>query len=188
MAIQILDNCTFDCSKIQTLWVGSRLIDGNPIVHPIQYLTISGSSDSIIRVEAWDTINDIVTIGGQQIVVNKITNLGDNLTFGEELRIDQNGKVYVKSISFIIPSLTLFLINQLKEFTVTSNGLAQLAPTIAFLVDENDQTLVVGHDKPLYLDSTDFKIGDTNDVTLGYSSRSYSRARAYQIQPIIIPH
>lgn len=62
--INILDNCMFDCTKITTLWVGSRLISGLPLQYPIQYLTVSGSTDSIIAIEAWDTINDIVTIGG----------------------------------------------------------------------------------------------------------------------------
>lgn len=179
--INILDNCSFDLSKIKTLWVGSRLTGGTSIVYPIQYLTISGSTDSIIAIEAWDSINDIVTLGGQAIFVNKIVNTGDNLSFNEELQISQNGKTYQKQISFTIPNLTLFLLNQLKEFTVTSSGLAQLAPTIAFLVDENEQTLVVGYDKALYLQNTELSISDVNQATLSYTSSSYSRARAYQI-------
>jgi hypothetical protein len=61
-----------------------------------------------------------------------------------------------------------------------SNGLVNLAPTIALCIDENDNMLIIGYDKPLYLDSTDFKIGDTNEVSLSYISSSYSRARAYK--------
>jgi hypothetical protein len=175
--IEILNNCMFDSDKIQTLWVGSSLVNGNSIQYPIEYQTISGSSDSIIKIEAWDKINDIITLGGQDIVLNKIVNLGDNLSFSEELVIDQNGKTYVKTLSFTIPSLTLFLINQLKKFVMSSNGQVNLAPTIAIAIDDNDNMLIIAHDKALFLDSTDFQIGDNNQVSLSYISSSYSRAR-----------
>lgn len=181
MAIQILDNCSFDLSKIKYLWVGSRLVNGNPIQYPMDYTTVSGSSDSIIAVQAWDTINDYVTIGSQQILLNKITNLGDNLSFNEELIINQNGKNYTKTLTFTVPNITLFLINQLKEFTISSQGQFALSPTIAFMIDENNNQLVVGHDKALYLENQDFAIGESNEVTLVYKSSSQSRARNYQI-------
>jgi len=179
MAIQILNNCAFDSTKIKTLWIGSRLSNGNAITYPIQYTTITGTTDSMVKIEDWDYINNYVTIGGQIIVVNQIANMGDNISFNEDLVIDNNGKTYRKTINFTIPNLTTFLINQLKEFTITSSGLAQLAPTIAMLVDDNDQTLIVGYDKPLYLQTTDFQIGESNQVSLSYTSSSYSRARAY---------
>jgi len=181
MAINILDNCAFDLSKIKKLWIGSRLTGGTSIVYPIEYTTVSGSTDSIIAITSWDTINDIVTIGGQAIYVNQITNLGENLNFTEELTINQNGKTYQKTISFTVPNITLFLINQLKEFTISTAGQFALSPTIAFLVDENDSTLVVGYDKALYLQNQDFQIGEENQVNLTYTSSSQSRSRAYQI-------
>ena len=108
MAHNILDNCHFDSNKIKTLYVGSRLTNGNPITYPIQYITVSGSTDSIIKIEAWDNVNDIVTLGGQQIQLNQITNLGDNITFTEDLVIDNNGKRYQKNITFTIPKINLF--------------------------------------------------------------------------------
>lgn len=182
-AIQILNNCMFDLSKIKTLWVGSRLVDSNPIVYPIQYHTISGSTDTIIAIEAWDLNNNIITIGSQQIFMNQIINTGDNISFDETLIIGSNGKIYAKTIKFLIPNLTVFLLNQIKEFTVTVSGLAQLAPTIALLEDENEQTLIVGYDHPLFLQTTDLNIGEGNDVTLSYLSTSKSRARAYQVLP-----
>lgn len=181
MAINFLSNCSFDNTKIRKLYVGSRLVSGASIVYPIQYTTVTGTSDSKIRIEAWDTINNVITLGSQQIQINEIVNTGDNVSFNEELKIDSNGKTYLKSISFTIPNLNLFLINQLREFTVSSNGLAQLSPTIALLIDDNEQTLIVGYDKALYLQTTDFQIGDNNQVSLSYASSSYSRARAYEI-------
>jgi hypothetical protein len=181
MAINILDNCMFDSSKIKTLYIGSRLVSGSPISYPIEYTTVSGSSDSIITVTAWDYNNNYVTIGGQQIIVNQITNLGDNLSYTEELVINQSGKNYVKTITFTIPNITLFLINQLKEFTISSAGQFALSPTIAFLIDENDNQVVIGYDKGLYLQDQNFKIGETNEVTLSYVSSSQSRARNYEI-------
>ena len=181
MAINILENCAFDLSKIKTLYIGSRLSDGNPIVYPIEYTTISGSTDSIIRVEAWDFVNQTVTIGGQVITVNKIVNTGENLSFTENLVINQNGKTYVKDISFVVPNITMFLINQLKEFTISSAGQFALSPTLAFLIDENDNKLIIGYDKALYLQTTDFEIAENNQVSLSYQSQSYSRSRNYQI-------
>lgn len=181
MAINILDNCMFDSSKIKTLYIGSRLVDGNPITYPIEYTTVNGSSDSIIAVTNWDYNNNVVTIGGQQIVVNEITNLGDNLEYNEELIINQNGKNYQKTITFTIPNITLFLINQLKEFTISSAGEFALSPTIAFIVDENDNQVCVGYSKALYLQNQDFQIGDENQVTLTYVSSSQSRSRNYEI-------
>ena len=181
MAIQILDNCSFDLTKIKTLWIGSRLTGGTSIVYPIEYTTVSGSSDSKIAVQAWDTINSIVTIGNQAIQLNQITNLGDNLEFSEELQIGQNGKTYQKTISFTVPNITLFLINQLKEFTISTAGQFALSPTIAFLIDENDNQLVVGYDKALYLQNQNFQIGEQNNVNLIYVSNSQSRSRNYEI-------
>ncbi len=181
MAVSILNNCSFDLDKIKTLYVGSRLVDGNPISYPIQYTTMSGSNDSIIRINAWDYVNNIVTIDSQQIQVNQITNLGDNLSFTETLVTNQNGKLYDKTITFVVPNINIFLINQLKEFTISSAGKFALAPTIAFLVDANDNTLIVGYDKALYLLNQNFEIGEDNAVTLTYKSSSPSRSRAYQI-------
>lgn len=182
MAHQLLSNCHFDNTKIKTMHIGSRLGSGNPITYPIQYLTVSGTTDSIIAIEAWDTINNIVTIGGQQIQLNEITNLGDNLGFTEDLVIDNNGKRYQKNITFSIPKISLFTTNQIKEFVMTSAGQFALAPTIALLIDENDQTLIVGYDKPLYLNTKELQLGEeSNQYSLTYQSSSYSRARAYQV-------
>ena len=181
MAVDLLNNCAFDGSKLQTLWIGSRLIDGSPIVYPLEYQTVSGSTDSIIAVDEWNSSGSTVTIGGQEIQVNQITNTGDNIIFTEEYVINKNGKIYQKNITFTVPNITLFLINQFKEFTISSAGQFALSPTICFLVDENDNNLVVGYDRPLYLQNQDFQIGEENQVTLSYRSISQSRARAYEI-------
>ena len=108
-------------------------------------------------------------------------NTGENLSFTENLVINQNGKTYVKDIGFVVPNITMFLINQLKEFTISSAGQFALSPTLAFLIDENDNKLIIGYDKALYLQTTDFEIAENNQVSLSYQSQSYSRSRAYQI-------
>jgi hypothetical protein len=181
MAIQILDNCLFSTEKIDTLWIGSRTTGGTSIQYPIEYTTVSGSTDSIIKIDAWDDINDIVTIGGQAIQVNKIINTGDNIVFTEDLVIDQNGKRYVNTLSFVISNVVLFTNNQIKEFVMTSDGQFALSPTIAFLLDANGNNLVVGYSKPLYLRTNDVVIGDDNSYNFQYSSASYSRARSFQV-------
>jgi hypothetical protein len=181
MAINILDNCYFDNNNIRTIYVGSRLVDGNPISYPIEYQTISGSTDSIIGIEAWDYINNIITIGSQQIKLNEIANLGDNISFNEEYVLNKNGKNYIKTINFTIPKLTTFLINQIKEFVISSAGYVALSPTIALLIDDNDQKLIVGYDRPLYLQNTVLNLGEGNSINLTYTSSSQSRARAFQV-------
>lgn len=182
MAINILDNCMFSGDKIRELHIGSRLTNGNPITYPIQYTTRITTDDSVIRLEAWDTVNNILTIGGQQIQLNKISNMGDNLTFDENLVVDNNGKRFQKNITFVIPKVTLFTTNQIKEFVMTTDGKFALSPTIALLIDENDQTLIVGYDKPLYLQNKEILLGqEENLYRLSYQSSSYSRARAFQV-------
>lgn len=181
MAQDLLNNCSFDSDKLKTLWIGSRLVDGSSIVYPLEYQTVSGTSDSMIAIEDWDYANSIVTIGGQQIMVNEITNTGDNISFDEAYVVNQNGKVYQKNIRFIVPNITLFLVNQLKEFTISAAGKFALSPTIALLIDENDNNLIVGYDKPLFLQNQDFVIGEDNQVLLSYQSTSQSRARAYRL-------
>jgi len=181
MAIQILDNCAFDNTKLKTLFVGSKQTNDNPISYPIQYITVSGSNDSIIAIEAWDYYNSIITIGGQDILLNEITNLGDNITFGETLVINQNGKIYQKSLRFVIPKLNTFLVNQIKNFVISSSGEVALAPTLALLIDENDNQLLVGFDHALYLTDNDINIGETNEIALSYVSTSMGRSKNWQL-------
>lgn len=171
----------FDSSKIQKLYIGSRLLSGTKIIYPIEYLTIPYTNDSIIRITDWDEINQTVTIGNQIIQLNEVINTGENITYSEEQTINSNGKTYVKTITFSISGINVFLVNQLKEFTITTDGKAGLAPTIAFLIDDNDQKLVIGYDKPLLLETTDYMIGEDNQVNLSYISKSQSRSRAYQL-------
>lgn len=181
-SINILNNCLFDVSNIETLYVGSKLTNGNQLVYPIEYQTISGSSDSIIAIEAWDYINNVITIGGQDLQLNQIVNLGDNIRFSEDLIINQNGKNYQKNLVFTIPKLTTFLINQIKDFVISNSGVVGLAPTLALLTDGNGNNLICGQDRPLFLSSQDINIGETNQLTLTYVSSSQSRARAFQIK------
>jgi hypothetical protein len=181
MAIDLLNNCTFSTEKIDVLYIGSRTSGGTSIQYPIEYTTVSGSTDAVIKIEAWDTINDYITIGGQAIQVNKIVNTGENISFTEEFVIDNNGKRYVKNLSFQIPNVTLFTNNQIKEFVMSDNGQFALSPTIAFLLDSNGNTLIVGYDKPLYLVSNEILIGEDNGYTFSYSSASYGRARSYSL-------
>lgn len=181
MAISILNNCDFDLLKINRLWIGSRKSDGLSITYPIQYTTVVGSNDAIISLTAWDTINNLVTIGGQVIEVNEIINTGDNISFEENLVIGSNGRMYVKTLSFTIAGVNTFLINQIKEFTIGADGKFALSPTIAMLLDDNGNKLLIGYDNALYLDVQSTVIGTDNSITLSYSSTSRSRARAWQL-------
>jgi hypothetical protein len=180
MAINILENCTFSNDKIDRLWVGSMKTNGKPIDYPIQFNTVSGTTDSVLSVTYIDTLQTF-QIGGQTILVNEIINLGENIEFKEELEYGSQGKIYVKKLRFNIPHVNLRTSNQIKEFVMNSDGSLALANTIAFLYDENGQTLCVGYDKPLVLRELNTDIGEDNQYELVYESRSPSRSRAYQI-------
>lgn len=180
MATNILENCTFSNDKIDKLWIGSMKSNGNSINYPIEFTTVSGTTDSVLSVQ-FDEELQTFTIGGQTILVNEIVNLGDNIEFVEELEYGSQGKIYLKRIRFNIPNVNLQITNQIKEFVMNSDGSLALANTIAFLLDENGQTLCVGYDKPLVLRELNTDIGDDNGYELVYESRSPSRSRAYQI-------
>lgn len=180
MAINILENCLFSNDKIDRLWIGSSKTNGKPIDYPIQFNTVSGTTDAVLSV-GYDEFNQTFTIGNQVIEVNEIVNLGDNIEFVEELEYGSQGKIYLKRIRFNIPNVNLRTTNQIKEFVMSSDGSLALAPTIAFALDENGQTLCIGYDKPLVLRELNTDIGDDNQYELLYESRSPSRSRAYQI-------
>lgn len=181
MSVNILNNCEFDLTKIKNLFIGSRTSLGSSIIYPIQYITVNDTSDSVIAITNWDYENNLITIGGQIVEVNEIVNTGDNITFVEDLVIGSNGKTYVKSLTFTITGINTFLINQIKEFTIASDGKFALSPTLALLIDENDNKLLLGYDNALYLNTQDSVIGIDNSITLSYSSISRSRARAWEV-------
>lgn len=181
MAEQILNNCEFDLYQIKKCFIGSRLTNGLPITYPIEYTTIVGSSDSIISIQAFDEYNEHVIIGNQDIQLNKIINTSENVLFSEDMIIDNNGITFYKKLDLIIPNIQLFLINQLVEFTTSSNGQFALSPTIALLIDDNDHQLIVGYDKALFLQNQMIDLGENNAVRLNYLSISASRSRAWEL-------
>lgn len=181
MAETILPNCTFSNDRIDRLFIGSMLVDGSPITYPIEFNTVTGTTDSVIAV-SYDDFNQVFQIGNQNILVNEIVNTGDNIEFTEVLEYGMQGKIYVKRLRFNIPNVNLQTTNQIKEFVMTQDGQLALANTIAFMIDENGETLVVGYDKPLINRELEIDINDNNQYELFYESKSPSRSRSYEIQ------
>ena len=84
--IDLLNNCSFDLTKIQKLYIGSTISTGGTISFPIEYNTVQNSGDSIVQYDSW--VGDNIIIGGQEIVLEEVLFTGENIIFTEELIID----------------------------------------------------------------------------------------------------
>jgi len=168
MATEILNNCHFDSTKIQKLYLGAPTF-------PLEYKTIAGSVDSIITYDLWT--GDTILIGGQYIILQEVLSTNGNIVFDEELVIDTRGKNYVKTISFNLSGINLSLIDSLELYTLTINGKITPTKLIGILIDENNETLICGYDNPLTLESSAAVIGEDNLITFIFKSSSKSRSR-----------
>lgn len=182
MATDLLNSCGFALQNIKYLYIASRKTDGNVIDFPIDYTTVTGTTDSIIRLEAWSHVNNTATIGGQELDWREVTVFGDNVTFNEEYQETKQGKVYVKKLDFELPKVNYTTNAALKEFLFTANGEFAIGKAIAFIIDENGSQWICGYDVPLILQSgMELGISETNYYKLSFQSISFSRVRNYQI-------
>jgi len=180
MAIDILSNCHFDLTRIKKLYIGSTLLAGGQIVFPINYVTLSGSSDSIITYYSSDM--QTIIIGGQTIVMDEVFCVEDNITFNEELIIDNRSKNYIKTITYEIPGIDLALVDKTEENTIDEKS-----SLLAILIDENLNELIVGYDNPLGLESISSVIDvDNNNILVTLVTTSISRARNTQ-NTLVVP-
>lgn len=177
MATEILNNCNFDATRIVKLYLATQVSTGGTINFPVNYHTLSGTSDSIIKYESWDATN-IVQIGQQLIQFNEVLWVDENISFNEELIIDQRGRNYVKTLTFELSGIDQTLVDQLEALGLDYEGMLCPPKTLAILIDENENELIAGYDFPFRLESITTGInGDQNSITLTYISNSHSRAR-----------
>ena len=177
MATEILNNCNFDATRIVKLYLATQVSTGGTINFPVNYHTLSGTSDSIIKYESWDATN-IVQIGNQLIQFNEVLWVDENISFNEELIIDQRGRNYVKTLTFELSGIDQTLVDQLEALGLDYEGMLCPPKTLAILIDENENELIAGYDFPFRLESITTGInGDQNSITLTYISNSHSRAR-----------
>jgi len=182
MAQSIFDVCSYSIGTVKNLYIGSRQLNGNVIDFPIEYITVTGTTDSVIRVEAWDADANTALMGGQTIEWNEVANLGNNLEFTEEYVEGRQGKTYVKNISFRLPRVGFATNAKLKEFLFTAEGEFAISNAVAWIIDTNGQQWIVGYDLPLVLqDGMEIGIADENYYSLSFRSVSYSRARNYSV-------
>lgn len=185
MATEILQSCGFALQKIEHLYIASRKTNGNVIDFPIEYQTISGSSDSIIKVTAWNQLNNTCMIGGQELDWREVSTIGDgsNVEFTEEYQLTRQGKIYNKTLTFSLPKVNFTTNAALKEFLFTSNGEFAISRAVAFMIDENRQQWICGYNSPLILqDDMELSIADENMYKLTFKAVGTSRVRNYQIQ------
>lgn len=145
-------------------------------------MTVSGTSDSIIRVDNWDDEINTVEIGGQIIEWREVTRIGDNITFNEEYEETPQGKTYRKDVEFDLPFVNFNTNAALKEFLFTAGGEFAISNALAFIVDDNDQKWIIGYDNPLILqDGMEISIAGENYYRLSFRSISQLRSRNFQI-------
>ena len=182
MADSIFNVCSFAITTIKHLYLGSRLLNGNTISFPIEYITKTGTTDSVIRVEGWDAAANTALMGGQTIEWVQVPNTGDNISFEEIYEEGKQGKTYIKNLSFELPLVNFVTNANLKSFLFNSEGEFAISNAIAWMIDNNGQQWLIGYDLPLVLqDGMEISIADQNYYSLSFRSISYSRTRNYQL-------
>jgi len=182
MAQSIFDVCSYAITTVKHLYIGSRQLNGSTIDFPIEYITKTGTTDSVIRVEGWSSSGNYALMGGQYIEWREISNMGDNISFNEEYVEGKQGKTYVKNLNFDLARVNFDTNAALKEFLFTADGEFAISNAIAWIIDDNNQQWIIGYDLPLILqDGMEISIADENYYRLSFQSVSYSRARNYEI-------
>ena len=182
MAESIFDVCSFAIGTVKKLYIGSRQLNGNTIEFPIEYITKTGTTDSVIRVEGWSDAGNYALMGGQYIEWRDISNLSKSIEFSEEYEEGKQGKTYIKNINFDLARVNFDTNAALKEFLFTADGDFAISNAVAFIIDDNDQQWIVGYDLPLVLqDGMEISIAEENYYRLSFRSVSYSRARNYEV-------
>lgn len=178
----IFDVCSFAIGSVKKLYIGARQLNGSPIDFPIDFDTITGTTDSIIKVEDWDSAANTAVMGGQTIEWAEVPNLGTNITFEELYEEGKQGKTYIKNLTFQLPFVNFKTNSVLKSFLFSSDGDFAISNAIAFIIDDNNQYWIIGYDIPLVLlDGMELRVADENYYSLAFKSISYSRSRNYQL-------
>lgn len=178
----IFDVCSYSIGTVEKLYVGARQLNGNAIDFPIDYITKTGTTDSVILIQNWDEQVNTALMGSQTIEWIEVPNIGDNINFDEVYAESKQGKTYIKNLSFRLPLVNFNTNAALKEFIFSSEGEFAISNAIAFIIDSNGQQWLVGYDLPLVLqDGFEIGIADENYYNLVFKSLSYSRVRNYEI-------
>lgn len=182
MAQSIFDVCSYSITTIKHLYLGARQLNGNPIDFPIDYITKTGTTDSVIMVQGWSETANYALMGSQYIEWTEVPNLGDNITFEEVYEEGKQGKTYIKNLNFQLPNVNFTTNAVLKSFLFSSGGNFAISNAIAFIIDDNNQQWIVGYDLPLILqDGMELQVADENFYSLSFRSVSYSRVRNYEV-------
>ena len=178
----IFDVCSYSITTIKNLYIGARQLNGDPIDFPIEYITLTGTTDSIIRVTEWSASGNYALMGGQYIEWTEVPNLGDNIVFEEVYEEGKQGKTYIKNLNFDLPNVNFTTNAVLKSFLFSSGGEFAIANAIAWVIDTNNQYWIIGYDLPLILqDGMELQVADENYYSLSFRSVSYSRVRNYEV-------
>lgn len=181
MAKQILLNCDFDSTQIKELWIGSKVVNGDRIVYPLEYTTSTNESVILVNWHITNVYTNVMQIGSQYIQMYNVTAQDGSVTFDERLTIGQNGKIYEKNLSFSLTKNNYEVINKIKDVMVRIEGEYGISPVIAYLVDENDNNLLVGYDRALFMTELNYSLTEDNIINVAFQSNSISRARSCQI-------
>jgi hypothetical protein len=181
---ELLESCGYSLQKIKRLFISTRYTDTSAIQFPIDYTTISGSSDSIIRVNGWSYTNQSCTINGLTYSWREITILNDNASFQETYVLNRQGKQYEKRLEITLPYVNYNANAAMKEMFFSSDGEFAIGKAIAWVHDQNGHYWIIGYDSPLILqDGMQLDVAPENQYKLSFQSTSVSRIRNYEILP-----
>jgi len=183
MATDLFNSCDFSLQNISKLYIASRKLDGTAIDFPVEYNTISGSSDSIIRIEYFNTLESICSIGGQVLEFREVAVINNNISFTEEYQEGKQGKLYVKKLDITMPKVDYNTNAALKEFLFATDGKFATAKIIAFIIDDNGRQWICGEKTPLVLQGgMELSITTDNQYRLSFQSLCISRMRIFEIK------
>jgi len=179
---KVLSTCGFNSEKISKLYLGNMVTSGTTIEYPINYRALNKD----VVIDTWDKVNKTITIGGQIVQLVEVLNTGENILFTENLSKGSNGYNYGKKIQVSLSAIDLGLIVDSKSFLLNNNKFKQ-APTIAFMIDADENQICIGYDNPLYLVTMETNIGDDNLLNLVWESVSMNRIRNFGTTPTPSP-
>jgi len=179
--IDILEGCNNSVSGIKELLVLTKYSGETSIIYPMDVVFVSGATD---------TVPLEIDRNNRLIQINSVFYMYRNMeakyaSFDQEVIETRQGKVYRKTLSFAFPRLDLYNNNQLRDFLFDKQGDFALSQITVMIVDNNNESWIVGWDLPFVVDEFNAKTdmgGGDNSYALSYSCSSYLPALKYIVQ------
>lgn len=161
---------------IKSLKICTHQVNGQAIVFPLN-IVLTNDTDYIVEVQD-DIVNQVVTIGGQQldyVIVDSV----ENCTYVDERVEARQGVYYQKTVEINVPKLQNYTDNQIMDFLFNVIGNVAIANVVVLIVDSNGNKLIIGWDSPAIMQGGNLQLDayDTtaNQYTYTFISKSANR-------------